>query len=126
MDGISKVYFEFLTSLADEIILQKWDELRRKVRDISHSLHAGATKTKVRDDLGDVFGIYYGLTMEDGFNYAELRDWAERIKTRLVTADGVMKVALYGTQTEVVNVFIPVNKLAGMGINPAQISQLLL
>ena len=75
--------------------------------------------------FGDVFGIYYGLTADDGFSYEEMRDWAERIKTQVVTADGVMKVALFGTQTEVVNIFVSVNKLAGMGIDPKQLASLL-
>ena len=77
------------------------------------------------DDFGDVFGIYYGLSADDGFTYAEMRDWSERIKTSVVTADGVMKVNIFGTQTEVINVFISVNKLAGMGIDPSQLAQLL-
>ena len=47
-----------------------------------------------------------------------MRNWAERIKTQVITADGVMKVALFGTQTEVIHIFISVNKLAGMGIDP--------
>ena len=72
-----------------------------------------------------MFGIYYGLTADDGFSYEEMRNWAERIKTQVVTADGVMKVALFGTQTEVVNISISVNKLAGMGIDPKQLAGLL-
>ena len=36
-----------------------------------------------------------------------------------------MKVALFGTQTEVVNISISVNKLAGMGIDPKQLAGLL-
>ena len=54
-----------------------------------------------------------------------MRNWAERIKTQVITADGVMKVALFGTQTEVVNIYISVNKLAGMGIDPKQVAILL-
>ena len=54
-----------------------------------------------------------------------MRDWAERIKTHVITSDGVMKVALFGTQTEVVNIYMSVNKLAGMGIDPKQLAQLL-
>lgn len=79
----------------------------------------------VSDDFGDVFGIYYGLVGDDGFSYEEMRNWAERIKTQVITADGVMKVALFGTQTEVIHIFISVNKLAGMGIDPKQLAGLL-
>ena len=125
MYGISKITFELLPSLPASSIPQKWDELRRKVLNIQPQLPSGASVPTVSDDFGDVFGIYYGLTADDGFSYEEMRDWAERIKTQVVTADGVMKVALFGTQTEVVNIFVSVNKLAGMGIDPKQLASLL-
>ena len=92
---------------------------------IQPQLPAGASVPTVSDDFGDVFGIYYGLVGDDGFSYEEMRNWAERIKTQVITADGVMKVALFGTQTEVVNIYISVNKLAGMGIDPKQVASLL-
>ena len=125
MYGISKITFELLPSLPASSIPQKWDELRRKVLNIQPQLPSGASVPTVSDDFGDVFGIYYGLTADDGFSYEEMRDWAERIKTQVVTADGVMKVALFGTQTEVVTIFVSVNKLAGMGIDPKQLASLL-
>ncbi|RGN47392.1 MULTISPECIES: efflux RND transporter permease subunit [unclassified Bacteroides] len=125
MYGISKITFELQPSLSAASIPQKWDELRRKVLNIQPSLPAGASIPSISDDFGDVFGIYYGLTADDGFSYEEMRDWAERIKTHVITSDGVMKVALFGTQTEVVNIYMSVNKLAGMGIDPKQLAQLL-
>lgn len=125
MYGLSKITFELQPSLSAASIPQKWDELRRKVLNIQPQLPAGASTPTVSDDFGDVFGIYYGLTADDGFTYEEMRNWAEQIKTRVVTADGVMKVALFGVQTEVVNVFISVNKLVGMGIDPKQLATLL-
>lgn len=125
MYGISKITFELLPSLPASSISQKWDELRRKVLNIQPQLPSGSSVPTVSDDFGDVFGIYYGLTADDGFSYEEMRNWAERIKTQVVTADGVMKVALFGTQTEVVNISISVNKLAGMGIDPKQLAGLL-
>lgn len=125
MYGISKITFELLPSLPASSIPQKWDELRRKVLNIQPQLPSGSSVPTVSDDFGDVFGIYYGLTADDGFSYEEMRNWAERIKTQVVTTDGVMKVALFGTQTEVVNISISVNKLAGMGIDPKQLAGLL-
>ena len=118
MYGLSKITFELQPSLSAASIPQKWDELRRKVLNIQPQLPAGASVPTVSDDFGDVFGIYYGLVGDDGFSYEEMRNWAERIKTQVITAEGVMKVALFGTQTEVINIFISVNKLAGMGIDP--------
>ncbi len=125
MYGMSKVNVEFLPSLRASSIPQKWDELRRKVLNIQPSLPAGASVPVVNDDFGDVFGIYYALTADKGFTYKEMRDWAEEIKTHVVTVDGVTKVSLFGVQTEVVNVFISVNRLASMGVDPKMLGQLL-
>lgn len=123
--GLSKISFELEPSLPANSIPQKWDELRRKVLDIVPSLPEGASQPSISDDFGDVFGIYYGLTADEGFSLEELRRWAERIKTEVVTADGVMKVSLYGVQTEVVNVDVSLSKLVGIGITPTMLTQLL-
>ena len=63
--------------------LLKWDELRRKVANIEPRLPSGASSISVSDDFGDVFGIYYALSADDGYTYDELRDWAQKIKTEL-------------------------------------------
>ena len=77
-------------------------------------LSAGASAVTVADDFGDVYGIYYGLSVDGGFTWSELRDWAQRLKTALVTVDGVQKVALYGEQTPVVNVYVSMATLANL------------
>lgn len=94
-----------------------WDELRRKVLNIQPQLPQGASVISVSEDFGDVFGIYFGLAATEGFSYHDLREWGQRIKTELVTVPGVQKVALYGEQTEVVNAFISMSKLANSGLN---------
>ena len=53
-------------SLPASSIPQKWDELRRKVLNIQPQLPSGSSVPTVSDDFGDVFGIYYGLTADDG------------------------------------------------------------
>ena len=115
--GLSKIDVELVPSLPPSIIPQMWDELRRKTMDVQPSLPAEASTIKVADDFGDVFGIYYALVGSDGFEYNELREWANKIKTQIVTIDGVEKVALFGEQIEVINVFIPTSKLANLGLN---------
>ena len=102
-------------------IPQLWDELRRKVLNIQPRLPAGASPVTVADDFGDVYGIYYGLSVDGGFTWAELRDWAQRIKTALVTVDGVQKVSLFGEQTPVVNVYVSLAALANFAIRPETI-----
>ena len=115
--GMSKISVELSPATPPGEMPQMWDELRRKVLNVQSQLPQGASAIKVSDDFGDVFGIYFALTADDGFSYHDLREWGQRLKTDLVTIEGVQKVALFGEQTEVVNVFISMSKLANSGIN---------
>ena len=103
----------------------KWDELRRKVANIQPRLPSGASSISVSDDFGDVFGIYYALTADEGYTYDDLRNWAQKIKTELSPVPGVQKVYLFGEQTQVVNVKISIPKLANLGIDPNAIQQVM-
>ena len=123
--GLSKITIELKPTIAPDYMPVKWDELRRKTLNIQSRLPSGASTITVNDDFGDVFGIYYALTADDGFTYKELRDWAQKFKTELTPIDGVQKVMLYGEQTEVVNVMISVPKLASLGVDPNSIMQIL-
>lgn len=115
--GMSKISIELSPATPPDEMPQMWDELRRKVLNIRPQLPQGASDISVSDDFGDVFGIYFGLTAAEGFAYRDLRDWGQRIKTELVTVDGVQKVALYGEQTEVVEVRIFMSRLANSALN---------
>ena len=119
--GLSKILVELDPATRASEIPQLWDELRRKVLNIQPRLPAGASPVTVADDFGDVYGIYYGLSVDGGFTWAELRDWAQRIKTALVTVDGVQKVSLFGEQTPVVNVYVSLAALANFAIRPETI-----
>ena len=119
--GLSKILVELDPATRASEIPQLWDELRRKVLNIQPRLPAGASPVTVADDFGDVYGIYYGLSVDGGFTWAELRDWAQRIKTALVTVDGVQKVSLFGEQTPVVNVYVNLAALANFAIRPETI-----
>ena len=119
--GLSKILVELDPATRPSEIPQLWDELRRKVLNIQPRLPAGASPVTVADDFGDVYGIYYGLSVDGGFTWAELRDWAQRIKTALVTVDGVQKVSLFGEQTPVVNVYVNLAALANFAIRPETI-----
>ena len=119
--GLSKILVELDPATRASEIPQLWDELRRKVLNIQPRLPAGASPVTVADDFGDVYGTYYGLSVDGGFTWAELRDWAQRIKTALVTVDGVQKVSLFGEQTPVVNVYVNLAALANFAIRPETI-----
>ncbi len=119
--GYSYINIELLPGTKPEVMSQMWDELRKKVYNVQPKLPAGAGTIIVNDDFGDVYGIYFGLTADDGISYKELRDKAEDIKALLTSIDGVRKINIVGEQTEVVNIFIPTDRLANAGVSPDRI-----
>ena len=119
--GSARIMVEVEPATPPRDIPQLWDELRRKLLNIRPQLPDGVSDLTVSDDFGDLYGIYYGLSADEGYSWDEMREAAQRIKTRLLTIDGVQKVTLYGEQTPVVNVYISIGALANFAIRPEAI-----
>jgi multidrug efflux pump subunit AcrB len=90
------------------------------VNDAQGRLPPGAGPPLVRDDFGDVFGIFLALS-GDGFSYAELRDTARLLQRELLLVPDVAKVTLSGLQRETIYVEISRAQLAGLGVPEARI-----
>lgn len=116
--GQSRIMLELEPTTAARDIPQLWDELRRMLTDIRPSLPAGASTVEVIDDFGDVSGIYYGLSADAGYDYDELRNWAELIKREIITLDGVQKVSLFGIQSPVINLYVSLSRLSNFAVKP--------
>lgn len=119
--GLSRIVVELSPATPAERMPQMWDELRRKVQNVQNELPEGASAISVGDDFGDLYGIYYGLKGDEGIDDEELRRWAQEIKRRVVTLDGVQKVVLYGEQQPVVNVMVSMARLSNFSIRPEAI-----
>ena len=86
MYGLSKITFELQPSLSAASIPQKWDELRRKVLNIQPQLPAGSSVPTVSDDFGDVFSASITAWWVTTVSLMKkMRNWAERIKTQVIT-----------------------------------------
>ena len=109
---------ELLSDIPEAQLEQEWDILRRKVA--ATSLPSGVRAVSVRDDFGDVFGMFYAITGE-GLSDRQLSDYAEFIKRELSTIDGVGRIDIYGKRTECINVNIHQDKLANLGIAPVEV-----
>ena len=123
--GHARIMVELESGVRAREIPQLWDELRRKVINISSSLPSAAGPLRVNDDFSDVYGLYYALVADEGFSWDEIRSWAQRLKTEIVTIDGVQKVALQGEQQPVVNIYITKSTLANFSISPEMIASTL-
>ncbi len=60
--GLSKILIELEPSTDASEIPQLWDEMRRKVLNITPQLPSGASDVIVSDDFGDVYGLYYAIS----------------------------------------------------------------
>jgi multidrug efflux pump len=95
-----------------------WYHVRKSVSDIRHTLPAGVVGPGFNDEFGDTFGIIYGFTT-DGFTHRELRDYVEKIRTRLLRVPDVSKIEILGAQDEQIIIEFSTEKLAGLGIDRA-------
>ena len=76
-----------------------WYEVRKNIGDIRHTLPAGVVGPGFNDDFGDTYGIIYGFTA-DGFTQRELRDYVEKVRSRLLGVQDVSKIDVLGAQDE--------------------------
>lgn len=102
-------------------VAQIWDELRAKVDNVRAELPHDIGAITIADDFGDVYGLYYALTADEGFTWDELRNSALDIQNELYRIDGVDKVILSGEQQPEIMVEITPATLAAFDIRPNKI-----
>ena len=117
---LSLITVELLTTVPDENVEQQWDMLRRKVANAQSKLPTGASQSQVRDDFGDVYGMFYALK-GDGQSDKELNDYAELIKRSVTEIDGVSRVDIYGKRNQCINIELYEEKMANLGVLPTEI-----
>jgi multidrug efflux pump len=114
--GESFVFIMMRDSAPAAVVPDTWYQVRKKVGDIRHELPAGVLGPFFNDEFGDTFGNIYALTA-DGFSYAELKDWAERLRLELLRVPEVAKVELFGVQEERIFIEISNTRLATLGLD---------
>ncbi|UJF17159.1 efflux RND transporter permease subunit [Vibrio sp. SS-MA-C1-2] len=122
--GLSQVSIEVESHFTAEVLPQIWDELRRKINDLTPSLAPGVKPPKVIDDFGDVYGVLLSVT-GNSYSYKELQDYVDYLRRELELIDGVGKVSVSGMQQEQVIIEISMNKLSQLGLSLDNIYNLL-
>src|SRR5450830_399507 len=92
-----------------------WYQVRKKIGDIQGTLPAGVVGPFFNDEFGDTYGSIFALS-GDGFSYAEMKDYADRVRQELLSVAQVSKVALFGVQDEKINIVFSHKKFAQLGI----------
>lgn len=122
--GESQVTFIARDSMHSVEIPELWYQVRKKVNDIRQTLPPGIQGPFFNDEFGTTFGNIYALTGE-GFDYAVLKDYADRIQIQLQRVKDVGKVELLGVQDEKIWIELSNLKLATLGLPVAAVQQAL-
>lgn len=122
--GESMVTFVAKDSLTSAQIPDVWYNVRKKVNDIRHELPSGVQGPFFNDEFGDTFGNIYVLTGKD-FDYALLKEYADRLQLQLQRVKDVGKVELIGLQDQKIWIEISNTKAVQLGILVSAIQEAL-
>ncbi|MHC4826465.1 MAG: efflux RND transporter permease subunit, partial [Planctomycetota bacterium] len=113
--GLSIVRVDMKQEFWADRLPQVWDEMRRKINDVTSEFPPGVMTPDIGDDFSFVYGFVLALT-GDGYTYAELEEYAKSLRKELSTVEGVSRVELWGVQPKVIYLDISEAQLSGLGI----------
>ncbi|WP_371230243.1 efflux RND transporter permease subunit [Pseudomonas sp. QE6] len=122
--GESQVTFIAREDFRSRDIPELWYQIRKKVSDIRYTLPQGIQGPFFNDEFGTTFGNIYALSGK-GFDYAVLKDYADRLQLRLQRIKDVGKVELVGLQDEKIWIDLSNTKLATLGLPLAAVQKAL-
>lgn len=113
--GESMVMFMAKDSLKSAQIPDVWYQVRKKVGDIKGQLPSGVQGPFFNDEFGDTFGNIYVLTGND-YDYATLKEYADRLQLQLQRVKDVSKVDLVGLQDQKIWIELSNTKAVQLGV----------
>lgn len=122
--GESQVTFVARDSLTAKKVPELWYQIRKKISDIRHTLPPGVQGPFFNDEFGTTFGNIYALT-GTGFDYAVLKDYADRVQLQLQRVPDVGKVEIFGLQDEKIWIELSNTRLASLGLPLQAVQQAL-
>lgn len=118
MLGVSSILVETKSDVDPK---QKWDELRKKVKDAEADLPADAKQPIINDDLNRTFVQSLAVTAETTEELYGLRSMMESWKGQLRTIPNVADVTIMGLTEQEVRIEVDTQKLSQYGINWSQV-----
>ncbi|EPR4992685.1 efflux RND transporter permease subunit [Vibrio navarrensis] len=123
-NGMSQIMVSMKTDYGPDELPQIWDEMRRKINDLKPTLPSGVQSLQIIDDFGDVYGVMIMLS-GDGYDYVELKRYADHLTRELELINGVGKIAIAGDQQEMLFVEISLDRLAALNLDMNTVAGLL-
>lgn len=122
--GVSRIKVDIKDQYWSDKLPQIWDEMRKKIRDVSKEFPEGVESPSIGDDFNFVYGFLLGVT-GDGYTYRELEQYAKDLKKELSLVKGVTRVGLWGVQNKVIYVEISEKQVAALGLTSETLLQTL-
>jgi len=119
--GESLIIFQLKDSSPAAEVPNAWYSVRKKIGDMRFQLPGGVQGPFFNDDFGDVYGVIYALESDGGFNYAEVKRFADDVRQQLLRVPDVAKVELFGVQDEKLFIEISQKRLAQLGLDFNQV-----
>jgi len=118
--GVTVLQPQLKDSVPGRQVPDIWYQVRKKSTDIKQDLPEGVIGPVFNDEYGDVFSAVYMLS-GDGLGLAELKDYAETVRQRLLQVHDVSKVDIVGTVDQRIYLEYSSRKLSTLGIPPQAI-----
>jgi multidrug efflux pump subunit AcrB len=118
--GESQIIFQIKDNSKPGDVASVWYTVRKSIGDMKYTLPPGIQGPYFNDDFGDVYGVIYALE-GDGYAYAELKEFADDVRQRLLRVPDVAKVELFGVQDEKLYVEVSQKRLAELGLDFNQV-----
>ena len=112
----SQVKIKLKESVPSRELDQYWDNVRKKITDAQINMPLGTIPSIVFDDYGAVYGIFLAVT-SDGYSYSELSKYSDYILKEFNSINGIAQTAMFGKQTDAVEVIIDREKINSLGIS---------
>src|SRR5262249_6479018 len=104
------IYVHLKDSTPPQRVSDVWIKVRNKVLDVWPTMPSGTQGPFFDDEFGETYGIICALT-GDGFTHREMRDYAEKIRARLLRMPEVSKIELIGVMDEKIYVEFSVSEI---------------
>ncbi|MFD1199297.1 efflux RND transporter permease subunit [Brucella gallinifaecis] len=114
--GKSVVFVFLKDTVRKKQVTDAWTQVRHMLNDIKPDLPEGVYGPYYNDKFGDVFGNIYAFT-SDGLSLRQLRDYAEDVRTKILTIPNAGKVELIGAQNEAIYLEFSTRQVAALGLD---------
>lgn len=114
--GQSTVFINLRDDTPGAAVPQIWQRVRNLMQELAVEFPQGVVGPFFDDHFGDVYGNLYALT-GDGLTWRQLRDYAEDLRSAILTVPNIGRVKIVGDRKEVVWLEFSTRRIAALGLD---------